>query len=53
MKKEQRAVCTIALIVINISLFLILTAVGGTQDTGLMLKYGAMYGPYVRRPPVL
>lgn len=47
MKKEQRAICTIALIVINIGLFLILTAVGGTQDTGLMLKYGAMYGPYV------
>lgn len=37
----------IAIIIINILYFLFLEIQGSTLDTGLMLKYGAMYAPYI------
>lgn len=47
MEKNQKAVCTTALIVINIGVFLVLSVMGATEDTLFMLEHGAMYGPYV------
>lgn len=46
-KKEQTAVCTTGLIVINIGVFLILTLLGKSDDVLFMQQYGAMYEPYV------
>ena len=47
MERNQKAVCTTALIVINIGIFLVLSVLGATEDTLFMLEHGAMYGPYV------
>lgn len=47
MERNQKAVCTTALIVINIGVFLVLSVLGATEDTLFMLEHGAMYGPYV------
>lgn len=46
-KKEQKTVCTIGLIVANISIFLIFTLLGKSEDVLFMQQYGAMYEPYV------
>lgn len=46
-KQEQRAVCTIGLIMINIGVFLIFTLLGKSEDVLFMREYGAMYEPYV------
>lgn len=46
-KQEQRAVCTIGLIVINIGIFFIFTLLGKSEDVLFMQQYGAMYEPYV------
>lgn len=47
MKQEQRAVCTVGLIVINIGIFLIFMLLGKSEDTIFMMEHGAMYEPYV------
>lgn len=44
---EQKAVCTIGLIVSNIIVFAIFMVLGKSEDTMFMLEYGAMYEPYV------
>ena len=43
MKKEQKAVCTVGLIAINIGIFLIFMLMGKTEDTLFLLEHGAMY----------
>lgn len=47
MKQEKKAVCTIAIIVINISIFLVLSFQGMTEDGIFMFHHGAMYVPSV------
>lgn len=49
MKQEKKAVCTIAVIVINISVFLILSFQGMTEDGIFMFQHGAMYVPSVMK----
>lgn len=46
-KKEQKAVCTTGLIIINIGIFLVFTLLGKSEDVLFMQQYGAMYEPYV------
>lgn len=46
-KKEQRAVCTTGLIVVNIGIFLAFMLLGKSEDVLFMQQYGAMYEPYV------
>lgn len=45
--EEQKAVCTIGLIVANIIVFAIFMLLGKSEDVMFMQKYGAMYEPYV------
>ena len=45
MKQEKKAVCTIAMIVINITIFLVLSFQGMTEDGIFMFHHGAMYVP--------
>lgn len=47
MNQNEKAVCTTALIVINIAVFLLFTFMGDTEDTMFMLAHGAMYEPYI------
>lgn len=47
MKQEKKAVCTIAMIVINITIFLVLSFQGMTEDGIFMFHHGAMYVPSV------
>lgn len=47
MNQNKKAVCTTALIVLNIGVFLILSIMGSTEDTMFMLGHGAMYEPYI------
>lgn len=47
MKKRPEAVCTVALIVINVAVFLILSAMGDTEDAVFMLNHGGMYEPFI------
>lgn len=47
MKQEQKAVCTVGLIVINVGIFFILMLLGKSEDTMFLLEHGAMYEPYV------
>lgn len=47
MRQKPEAICTVALIVINIAVFLILTVFGDTEDAVFMLGHGAMYEPYI------
>lgn len=46
-KKEQRTICTIGLIAVNIGVFLIFTLLGKSEDVLFIQQYGAMYEPYV------
>lgn len=41
------AVCTVALIVINVAVFLITTMFGDTEDSMFMLEHGAMFEPLI------
>lgn len=41
------AVCTVALIVINVAVFLIMTMFGDTEDSMFMLEHGAMFEPLI------
>ena len=43
----DRAICTVALIVINVAVFFILTMFGDTEDAVFMLQHGAMYEPNI------
>lgn len=47
MKKRPEEVCTVALIVINVAVFLILSAMGDTEDAVFMLNHGGMYEPLI------
>lgn len=47
MRKENKAICTIVLTVINVTIFLWLAFGGMTEDAVYMLQHGAMYTPYV------
>lgn len=47
MRQKPEAICTVALIVINIAVFFILTLFGDTEDAAFMLQHGAMYEPYI------
>lgn len=47
MKQKPEAVCTTAIIVINVAVFLILSLFGNTEDAVFMLQHGAMYEPMV------
>lgn len=47
MRQKPEAICTVALIIINIAVFFILTLFGDTEDGVFMLEHGAMYEPYV------
>lgn len=47
MRQKTEAICTVALIVINVAVFFILTMFGDTEDAVFMLQHGAMYEPYI------
>ena len=47
MKKRPEAVCTVVLIVINVAVFLILSAMGDTEDAVFMMNHGGMYEPLI------
>lgn len=47
MRQKPEAICTVALIVINIAVFFILTMFGDTEDVVFMLQHGAMYEPNI------
>lgn len=47
MRQKPEAICTAALIVINVAVFFILTLFGNTEDAVFMLEHGAMYTPYI------
>ncbi|MGC4018767.1 MAG: rhomboid family intramembrane serine protease [Muricomes sp.] len=47
MNQKKKAICTTALIGINVAVFLVLTFLGDTEDTLFMLNHGAAYGPYI------
>lgn len=47
MKVKQKAVCTTALLVINISVFALFLLLGKENDTLFLLEHGAMYESYV------
>lgn len=47
MRQKPEAICTVALIVINVAVFMILTVLGNTEDAVFMLGHGAMYEPYI------
>lgn len=44
---KTEAVCTVALIVVNVAVFMIMTMFGDTEDAVFMLQHGAMYEPFV------
>lgn len=47
MKQKTEAICTVALIIINIAVFLILSILGSTEDAVFMIRWGAMYEPLI------
>lgn len=47
LEQNRKAVCTTALVVINIGVFLVLSFMGTTEDTRFMMEHGASYGPYI------
>lgn len=47
MRQKPEAICTVALSVINIAVFFILTMFGDTEDAVFMLQHGAMYEPNI------
>ena len=46
-KYEQKAICTIILIAVNVLIFFLLSFQGMTEDAIFMLDHGAMYVPYI------
>lgn len=47
MRQNEKAICTITLIVINVSVFLGITLLGEAENTIFMMEHGAMYAPYI------
>ncbi len=47
MRRKPEAICTVIIIVINVAVFLVLSALGNTEDAVFMLRHGAMYEPAV------
>lgn len=47
MRQKPEAICTVALIIINVAVFFILTMFGDTEDAVFMLQHGAMYEPNI------
>lgn len=47
MRQKPEAICTVALIVIDVAVFFILTMFGDTEDAVFMLQHGAMYEPNI------
>lgn len=47
MRQKPEAICTVALIVINVAVFFILTMFGDTEDAVFMQQHGAMYEPNI------
>lgn len=47
MRQKPEAICTVAMIVINVAVFFILTMFGDTEDAVFMLQHGAMYEPNI------
>lgn len=48
-KKTRRVIVTYGLIALNILMFIILTLDGGSENTDTLLKYGAIYAPYIKQ----
>lgn len=44
---QKKPICTIALVAINVVVFLGLSIIGMTEDTAFMMEHGAMYVPYL------
>lgn len=47
MRNKPEAPCTVALIVINVAVFFILSLFGNTEDAMFMLEHGAMFEPLI------
>lgn len=47
MKREQKAIATIGLIVVNAVIFVLFMILGKSEDTLFILEHGAMYEPYI------
>ncbi len=47
MIKEYKPVVTIILIVINVAVFLLETAAGGSENVEIAIRFGAQYTPYI------
>lgn len=47
MRRKPEAVCTAALIIINIAVFLVMSMIGNMEDAVFMLQHGAVYEPLV------
>jgi rhomboid protease GluP len=42
-------VATLAILALNLLIFVLETLAGGSKDPGILLNFGASYGPYLRR----
>lgn len=47
MRNKPEAPCTVALIVINVAVFFIMSLFGNTEDIMFMLEHGAMFEPLI------
>lgn len=47
MRNKPEAPCTVALIVINVAVFFIMSLFGNTEDVMFMLEHGAMFEPLI------
>ncbi len=47
--KTRKVILTYALIAVNIIVFLFMTLDGGSENTETLLKYGAVYAPYIKQ----
>lgn len=47
MRNKPEAPCTVALIVINVAVFFIMSLFGNTEDAMFMLEHGAMFEPLI------
>ena len=47
MRRKPEAICTVIIIVINVAVFLILSAMGDTEDAVFMMNHGGMYEPLI------
>ena len=47
MRNKPEAPCTVALIVINVAVFFIMSLFGNTEDDMFMLEHGAMFEPLI------